>query len=365
MQESFEINSASGNYEIVVGSGLLNNIVQAHPDAIFLVDERLKDCLPADSGLKIILLQAVESNKSLEAMPEVILKMREAGANRGSHLVAIGGGIIQDIATFVASVYMRGLAWTYMPTTFLGMVDSCIGGKSSVNVHNYKNLVGNFHPPKSVHIDLNFLKTLSAEMVVGGLYEAAKICYARSYEKFGEYLAEQPQYPLSTEQAHNIILHSLKTKKWFIEIDEFDQKERLLLNYGHTFGHAIEAGTNFGISHGIAVGIGMVVAVEYAKANGQLSAAGTQRAEHLIAHVKALLGKNLEKVIAQPPKIDLALILEKFKNDKKHTSSHYRVVLPDAEGGLALIPQARSAEVEQRILHAYQAGLRNLDYANF
>ncbi|MBL8506683.1 MAG: 3-dehydroquinate synthase, partial [Methylobacillus glycogenes] len=278
MQESFEINSASGSYEIVVGSGLLNDIVQAHPDAIFLVDERLKGCLPVDRGLKIILLQAVENNKSLEAMPEVILKMREAGANRGTHLVAIGGGIIQDIATFVASIYMRGLAWTYMPTTFLGMVDSCIGGKSSVNVHNYKNLVGNFHPPKSVHIDLDFLKTLSAEMVVGGLYEAAKICYARSYEKFGEYLAEQPQYPLSSEQAHNIILHSLKTKKWFIEIDEFDQKERLLLNYGHTFGHAIEAGTNFGISHGIAVGIGMVVAVEYAKANGQLTAAGQQSA---------------------------------------------------------------------------------------
>ena len=364
MQESFEILSSTGNYSVVAGIDLLAHLVVQQPDAIYMVDERLEGVLPTTITNRI-LIKANENNKSLESMPEVILKMRESGANRNSHLVAIGGGVIQDIATFVASTYMRGIQWTYMPTTLLGMADSCIGGKSSINVLGYKNLIGNFYPPVAILIDMNFINTLNEEQVIGGLFEAAKICYARGYQSFLAYLNESPSYPLNTENALRVIVQTLKTKKWFIETDEFDQNERLLLNFGHTFGHALEAGTNFGITHGIAVGIGMVVAVEYAKASALLSATGINRAEHLIQHVKVMLGDGLKNVIANPPEIDLVLVLEKFNNDKKHRTDCYRMVVPKEEGELALISEPKNEAVRNRIRLAYQRCLAEISYLNY
>jgi 3-dehydroquinate synthase len=364
MQESFEILSSTGNYTVIAGTDLLVQVIAQYSDAIFMVDERLESVLPA-SITKRILIKANENTKSLEFMPEVILKMREAGANRTSHLVAIGGGVIQDIATFTASTYMRGIQWTYMPTTFLGMTDSCIGGKSSINVLGYKNLIGNFYPPVDILIDMTFINTLNEEQVVGGLFEAAKICYARGYQQFLEYLNESPAFPMSPENAQRLIVHVLKTKKWFIETDEFDQNERLLLNFGHTFGHALEAGTNFGITHGIAVGIGMVAAVEYAKIAALLSPTGISRAEHLIAHVKSMLGDDLKNVMANPPEIDLALVLEKFNNDKKHRTEFYRMVVPKEDGELELISQTKTDAILNRIRLAYQQGLSEIGYLNY
>lgn len=361
MQESFDIRSSSGNYEVLVGSNLLASVMNQYPDAIYIVDQRLVQYLP-ESITKRVLVEATEANKSLERMPDVLLQLRELGANRTTYLVAIGGGVIQDIATFSASVYMRGISWTYMPTTLLGMADSCIGGKSSINMLGYKNLIGNFYPPKNVLIDTTFIKTLNADQVIGGLFEAAKICYARGYEDFLAYLEESPGYPIDPKKAGHIILRSLKTKKWFIEIDEFDQKERLLLNYGHTFGHAIEAGTNFGISHGVAVGIGMVVAVEYAKTLGNLSALGERHATHLIEHVKSMVGSGLAHVMQNPPLVDLSLVSEKFENDKKHRTDCYRVVVPQGDGDLALVSQARTAESQAQIRSAYVSGLKAIGY---
>jgi 3-dehydroquinate synthase len=364
MQESFDISSSSGAYNVIAGVSLLEQVISEHPQAIYMVDERLSNCLPK-SVTRRILIEATEGNKSLERMPEVLLKMREAGANRTSHLVAIGGGVIQDIATFSASVYMRGIPWTYMPTTLLGMADSCIGGKSSINMLGYKNLVGNFYPPERVLIDMNFIQTLNADQVVGGLFEAAKICYARGYEEFLAYLSESPAYPMTADNAQRVIVRALKTKKWFIETDEFDQKERLLLNFGHTFGHALEAGTDFGISHGIAVGVGMVIAVEYAKQSHLLSNTGLDKASHLIEHVKSMIGEGLTKVMSNPPKVDLSLVIEKFDNDKKHRSEHYRIVVPNDDGALELIAVAKDDKTRSLIRAAYISGLQAIAYPGF
>lgn len=364
MQESFDIVSSSGAYNVTAGNGLLEQVIIEHPNAIFMVDQRLADFIPA-SITRRIMIEATEANKSLERMPEVILQLRELGANRTSHLVAIGGGVIQDIATFAASVYMRGIPWTYMPTTLLGMADSCIGGKSSINMLGYKNLVGNFYPPERVLIDMRFVATLNADQVVGGLFEAAKICYAKGYEAFLDYLKESPTFPMAQDNAQRVIVRSLKTKKWFIETDEFDQKERLLLNFGHTFGHALEAGTDFGISHGVAVGVGMVVAVEYAKHAGLLTAVGIERASHLISHVRSMIGDGLAKVMDSPPKVDLVLVMEKFNNDKKHRTEHYRMVVPQADGGLELISEPRNDATRSCIEAAYLSGLSLIGYPGF
>lgn len=353
MQESFDIVSSSGSYAVRIGSGLLDGVVAAHRDAIYIVDERLAHVLP-DAAARRVLTEANESRKSLEAMPEVILKLRELGANRSTHIVSIGGGVMQDIATFAASVYMRGLSWTYMPTTLLGMADSCIGGKSSINVLGYKNLVGNFYPPVEVVIDIDFIRSLNAEQVIGGLNEAVKICYARGPQSFADYLADGPAWPLPADTAQRLLTRSLTTKKWFIEVDEFDRKERLLLNYGHTFGHALEAATQFGVSHGLAVGLGMLVAVDFAKRGARLTPTGEAQADTLVRHVEAMTDIVI-KAGVRWPHVDLAAVLQKFDNDKKHNSEFYRVVVPVRDGELELVSIPRSDDTRHALRASYEA----------
>ncbi len=361
MQKSFEVSASTGSYNVIVGRHLLQQVMNEHPDAFFIIDELLKSRLPAAISKKIV-VEAVEANKSLETIPGIIQQLRKLGADRSSHLVAIGGGIIQDIATFAASIYMRGIPWTYMPTTLLSMVDSCIGGKSSINTLGYKNLVGNFYPPGKVLVDTSFVDTLDAEMIVGGLFEAAKICYARGYPKFLEYLAADPGVPMSADRAQRIIMHSLQTKVWFIETDEFDQKERLLLNFGHTFGHAIEAGTEFGVSHGIGVGLGMLAAVKYARQNNRLAQTGSDRTDHLVQHIKTLLGGGSNNVVQNPPVIDLALVMDKFDHDKKHRSDSFRIIVPQGDGALELISEPKNDKVRNDVVTAYERALQDVGW---
>lgn len=360
MRESFEIGSSAGSYEVLIGTGLLGQVMRDHPGALFLVDSFLANAVqvPADCLMSVV---ATEQAKSLEHMPEVIIGLRKMGANRTTHLVAIGGGVVQDVATFAASVYMRGIPWTYMPTTLLGMADSCIGGKSSINVAGYKNLIGNFYPPGRVLIDTDFSSSLSEEQIVGGLFEAGKICYARGPAEFNDYLACQPAPRMTADQIHKVVSGALRAKKWFIEVDEFDQKERLLLNFGHTFGHALEAGTDFGVTHGIAVGFGMIVAARFSSQRTRLSAVGEARVAELVAHVRELF-ESLAAVLVPPAAIDLARVIEKFDNDKKHRPECYRMVCPTGDGGLELIAELRDAATKARILDAYRLALADIGW---
>ncbi|MDR3489633.1 MAG: 3-dehydroquinate synthase [Bradyrhizobium sp.] len=362
MPSSFDVVAASGSYGVTVGHDLVDSVVDQHPNAVFIIDSKLTAALPARASARIV-VEAEEQNKSLEYMPTVISELRRINTKRDSYIVAVGGGIIQDIATFCASIYMRGLPWTYLATTVLAMVDSCIGGKSSINVQSYKNLVGNFYPPENVIIDTRFISTLNREMVIGGLYEAAKICYARGYDEFEQYVALNPGYPLAPDIAELIILRSLLNKKWFIEVDEFDRKERLLLNFGHTFGHAVEAATNFGVSHGIAVGLGMLVAGHFAFDNGRLSTAGAARVLRLMDHVRSTLVTTAEPIIVSPPPINLATILTKFEYDKKHRLDAYRVVLPENDGSLSLVGVERNPATTLAIRKAYERTFAELGWA--
>lgn len=358
MQESFEIASSSDRYNVTIGQGLVEQVVAAYPDAIYLVDDFFDDSLALPQGQRIS-VHADEETKSLDRMSEVIVKLRELGANRSTHLVAIGGGVVQDIATFTASLYMRGISWSYMPTTLLSMADSCIGGKSSINVAGIKNLVGNFYPPKEILIDVNFAKTLDQEQIIGGLFEAEKICYARGLSEYEAYLAETPGAQMSLDALHRVIAKSLKTKKWFIEVDEFDQKERLLLNFGHTFGHAIEAGTDFAVSHGIAVGIGMLIAARYAEQRGLVLSHAKTRVEQLVNHVKTMINSIC---IAEPQKLDLNLFMQKFEGDKKHKKDVYRMVCPTVHGDLELIAEDKNSATQSLIRSAYKTALADIGW---
>lgn len=356
--ESLEIASSTDKYSVIIGNQLVQQVIQKYPEAIYLVDEFFDGCLAIPENRRIS-IRADEVSKSLDRMSEIITQLKQLGANRSTHLVAIGGGCIQDIATFAASIYMRGITWSFMPTTLLSMVDSCIGGKSSINVAGLKNLVGNFYPPKEIIIDVKFTNTLDPEQIIGGLFEAEKICYARGKAEYAEYLSKKPSATMDLNTLHRIISQSLKAKKWFIEIDEFDQKERLLLNFGHTFGHAIEAGTDFAVSHGIAVGLGMLTAAYYAKQQFLINKDATHHVEQLMAHIKTMLQSI---ALTQPNHLNLSLFLQKFENDKKHTTDCYRMVCPVGNGELELIAVPKNTASQLSIKTAYQTAFSDVGW---
>ena len=350
MSETFEICSASGNYAITID---IDSITTPRDslggEQIKLIDEKVKSLWPRVASESAIGIEALEGNKNLETVALLIERLRDEGANRKTHLYAYGGGIVQDLSTFIASSYMRGIDWTYCPTTLLGMVDSCIGGKSSLNVGRYKNIAGNFYPPKAVLIDCNFCQTLSKEERIAGLCEAVKICFAAQGSQFERYLeiANLESDALSVLQLQSIISLSLRTKKVFIEEDEFDQGIRLLLNFGHTFGHAIEAGTNFAITHGVAVGLGMLAELEFSKAYFPLHKT-PPRIASLIGYLQKLL-LQLPLLKKQLSSLSMEDAYASFMSDKKHDSTHYYLILADESGCLKREAIAKSEHINSLI----------------
>ncbi len=333
MSTSFEIRSSTANYLVSVGSGLFESFLHDKTDRMLIADERFLDAI-ASSGRQSITISANEASKSLDAIPDLIVALRERGANRQTELVALGGGTVQDAVAFIASVYMRGVQWTYVPTTLLAMADSCIGGKSSINVGPYKNLVGTFHPPKSVLIDPRLVPTLTEELRVCGLIEAAKICFCRGEGAFREYLALEPESDLSEERVEELVICSLQAKRWFIEVDEFDRSERLLLNFGHTFGHAIEGASHFKVAHGVGVGVGILCAIELGKRLGR-SYGSANRIHKLKDHVRCLLSR-VPGLLKELEVLSLPEVLDRFKSDKKHGGNFYTAILVGSSGDVEL-----------------------------
>jgi 3-dehydroquinate synthase len=359
MSDSFEISASSGSYRVDIEPGAFAARLADHARDVVIAD-RFFDGHLQSLGVTfraVLCYQASESIKSLDAAPGLIEQLRRTGANRETRLLAIGGGIIQDLVAFAASIYMRGVPWVYMPTTILGMVDSCIGGKSSINVGPYKNLVGTFHPPLSVLIDPDLAGTLPLDQQAGGMIEAAKICFCRGAACFDNYLACNPHPDMSSASLAILISTSLRAKKWFIEVDEFDQQERLLLNFGHTFGHAIEGASSYRISHGIAVGLGIQCALAFGRGVDRRGSDAYAQApivraldEHLDSILRAVPG--LSTHLAALPLDD---VIERFKSDKKHKHDSYVLILVDSAGKVVLDRVARSSESVQSIRSAIQS----------
>jgi len=334
MLETFNIISSTGSYRVEIGADLVQTRSLNKSPNFIIIDQIVADLWFANEKHEALLVEASEKNKTLEGCAKLIEGLRAKGASRGSHLYAFGGGIVQDLSTFCASSYMRGIEWTYMPTTLLGMVDSCIGGKSSINVGPYKNIAGNFYPPKNIVIDIKFCKTLALADQVAGLCEAVKICFASSGDEFDEYLKLfcESKSSLSEQKIMQLVILSLHTKKRFIEEDEFDDGPRLLLNFGHTIGHAIEAATHFSINHGVAVGIGMFAEIQLGHAF-KATKISSSREVALGSYVKGLLA-DIPEMVGALQFLDIEAAMKAFKSDKKHSSNEYVVVVTNSAGYL-------------------------------
>lgn len=315
----FSIRSSLGDYTIDVALGAAARVGDARVALVDPVVAGMVD-FPAD---RTVLVEGDESSKTLSACEDVLVAMKDAGLARGDLVAAVGGGVVQDVATLTSSLYMRGVDWIYVPTTLMSMADSCIGGKSSINAGGVKNLVGNFHPPKRVLVDPAFVTTLPRRAIVSGLAEAVKICFARGTESFETFLASPAALePAADEQTAALIRHVLESKKWFVEIDEFDKKERQLLNFGHSFGHAWEAACGFSVQHGIGVAAGMLAALRHP------ASARTALTARLEEYTVGLLQSVRDDVAGALAQTDWALFRSSLRSDKKNSRDVLRLVLP-------------------------------------
>jgi 3-dehydroquinate synthase len=241
----------------------LKELVDKH--VFFIIDasvwglyaDRIKDIIPPD---RLLIIEANENNKSLDKCRTIIEILVDRNMRRDEQLVAVGGGIIQDVTAFSASILYRGINWSFFPTTLLAQADSCIGSKTAINLGDKKNLVGNFYPPADVFIDASFLNSLTIEDIKSGIGEILHYyLYAKS-PLFDELISNYEMIIGNRNLLSKYIRESLKIKKTVIQNDEFDRGERNKFNYGHTFGHAIESVTDYAIKHGQAVTVGMDLA---------------------------------------------------------------------------------------------------------
>jgi len=261
-----------------------------------------------------------EQEKKLKTVHKIIDRLMEAGLGRDSTLIALGGGVVGDITGFTASIFMRGINFIQIPTTLLAQVDASVGGKTAVNHKAGKNLIGSFHQPKCVICDSRFLETLKATEISAGLSEIIK--YGLIYDReFFQWLQKNIQQILSNDPvavAH-AIQRSCAIKAEIVAQDEKEQSVRALLNFGHTFGHAIEKLTGYGNwTHGDAVAVGMVLAARLSENMSLITPEDVQNIEEI------LTAANLPISL---PSIDPAELLATMQSDKKVKDRNIQLVL--------------------------------------
>ena len=320
----------------------------------FIIDENISNLYQDEltsilSERNHLLINANEENKSLDKFPKYVQSLVDLGLKRGHTLVAIGGGITQDIACFLATTMFRGLEWIFIPTTLLAQSDSCIGSKSSINSGNIKNILGTFTPPKEIILDVTFLNTLEDKDIHSGIGEMIKVHAINSVESFDKINDSYDEILLNKNTMESFIRNSLLFKKKLIEIDEFDLGPRNVMNYGHSFGHAIETATDYKIPHGIAITIGMDMANYVSFVLGKTT-------EKHFSRMHSVLNKNSS--LFRNTYINPELLLKALAKDKKNTSDQLRLILPNLEGEITIDLYDRSSVLEEAV-HAYCAEYHN------
>ncbi|MCH8249358.1 MAG: 3-dehydroquinate synthase [Proteobacteria bacterium] len=344
------VNLGDRSYPIVIGAGLLNGGFDLSkfvngPDCLIVSNEIVAPLyrdriLPnlAGKAVTTIDLPDGESYKSVASLQAVIDRLVESGANRDTTVIALGGGVVGDIAGFAAACYMRGVAFIQVPTTLLAQVDASVGGKTGVNHPEGKNLIGAFHQPQVVMIDTDTLKSLPDRELKAGLAEVIKYGVICDVEFFA-WLEDNMQALLEKEPPAlaRAIQRSCELKATVVAEDEHESGHRVILNFGHTFGHAIENCQGYGEwLHGEAVATGMIMAAE-------LSGIGDGDVERL----RVLLQKAGLPV--SPPAIDGQDWLRTMGMDKKVKQKQLRFVLLRALGDAYLATSYDKDKLQQII----------------
>jgi 3-dehydroquinate synthase len=326
-----EINGITGRSKICVGekmSNLSNHLPNADSPAIVITDENVarhyhQDFPPCER----IVLESGEQIKTLDTVRQIYERLIELEADRSVFLIGIGGGIVCDITGFVASTYLRGVRFGYVPTTLLAQVDASVGGKTGVNFAGYKNMIGVFSQPEFVICDPRILMTLPTTDLAAGFAEIIKHAAIADAGYFA-FLEKNTGNGLemSLDILEEIIYDSVAIKAAIVTRDETEKGERRKLNFGHTFGHAVEKTT--GLAHGMAVSIGMMTAARLSAAKGMLTAKDVERLE------------NLLKRFSLPTRLDFDAdqVMDALARDKKRQGDHIHFVLLSAIGRAVVAP---------------------------
>ena len=342
------------SYEVVIGSGVLSTADEVLPplpgaERAFVVADvavaarsaPLEGSL-ARRGIKTVGLSVPsgEDAKTLQVYGTLLHQLASQEAHRGDLIVALGGGTVGDLAGFVAATYMRGIGFIQVPTTLLAQVDASIGGKTAVNLPEGKNLVGAFHQPISVLADVDTLAGLAPRDYGSGLAEVAKVALTLDLELL-EGLERAPAPVLARDPAvlERLVARCVTAKARTVAADERDRGARLVLNYGHTLGHALERLDAFaGRTHGEAVAVGMAFAARLAEARGLVPAGLLARTNHLLTSL------GLEPGGALPP---VGAILSAFRLDKKYEGGVRFVLLEDVGRPVIVddVPEAQVREI--------------------
>ena len=303
--------------------------------AVIITDSNVIEHYQKDfPAYALIAIDTGEEVKNLDTVQAIYGKLMRLEADRSSFIVGIGGGVVCDITGFVASTYLRGVRFGFVPTTLLSQVDASVGGKNSVNLGGYKNIVGVFNQPEFVICDMSLLRTLPEREILCGLAEIVKHAAIGDLGLFsyleGHY---EKALELDVEVIEKLVYDSLAIKSSIVNRDEKEKGERRKLNFGHTFGHAIEK--TAGILHGEAISAGMVIALVLSVKHGYLSAEDAERIEGLL------------KKLGLPTRLQLerGKVLDAVRKDKKREQGSIHFVFLHGIGN-AVVEEISIEELE-------------------
>ena len=353
--QTIRVDTPSAKYEVIAGSGLLETlaprierVIGRMPRRVFVLtsapiwalwSERF--CSSFREPPVALFLPPGEKYKTVASVERLLREMMRAGADRGSLLIAFGGGIVGDVGGFVAAVFMRGIPYVQVPTTFLAQVDSSVGGKTGVNLPEGKNMVGSFHQPRAVFADIGVLGTLPVRELKAGLMESVKAGIIRD-RSLVRYMEENVRAIVGRDAKalEKVIAASIRMKAEVVTKDERDTGLRMILNLGHTVGHAIEQATAYKVLlHGEAVGWGMIAALYLARKRGTISRAQFERLENLV-----FLYGPLPTLKLRPAKVVAAT-----GADKKNVGGVRRFVLPLGIGDAGVVEDVTPAELDEAV----------------
>ena len=353
----------SRSYPITIGDGLLQgigaalgpfnfsrNIALVSNTTVFPLYGTAVSRSLAASGFSCteIILPDGEAFKTMASAEKILEELLRAGIDRKSALIALGGGVVGDLAGFAASVYMRGIDFIQVPTTLLAQVDSSVGGKTGVNHALGKNMIGTFWQPRLVWIDIDTLKTLPRREFIAGIAEIIKYGIIWDHELF-DFLEKHADDVLNLEKdpLRHIIRRSCEIKADVVARDEREGGIRAILNFGHTVGHALETATNYTMFlHGEAIAAGMSTEVEIACLRGLLS---TEEA----ARIRSLI-RAYGLPCAIPGDISRDLFFGSMKLDKKAISGVLRFILPERIGSVCIRDDIPKTLISQAVMRAME-----------
>jgi 3-dehydroquinate synthase len=336
---------------------LQKKIEQDQAPCLFVIDQNLKSSLANLMSLhfpkaSVFWLTATETNKSIKGATEIWQWLQTKSAHRKTKIIAIGGGITQDLSAFTAHLYYRGVDWFFVPTTLLSQWDSCIGSKYALNLMDKKNQIGNYHPPSHVFLCTEFLKTLPEVDLYSGLGEGLRLAWTGGDQEFAQFCLRIENKDLRNIDFVTCIKEGLQVKKKIIEVDEREQDLRKILNYGHSFGHAIESNTDHAIPHGLAVVLGMQIIDHISETRGFLTSASrlkksgvTKKAFNKVLFHNQLINRQLKM-------LDADKLISTLKSDKKATDSEIQLILNAGAGALKIVKTKIDAELKKDLQSA-------------